>query len=381
MRLIALYQERIKTMFYRQTPNGRWRFIESYKDPLTGKKKEISITLNKNTAASRKEAAVLLREKMEASLAPQEDKIRLGELIKRFVEHQNTHHKASTALQDEMHLKSVERLIGTDVYVSKITTEKIRTAMGSAGKSATWYNQKLRHIKLLWRWAYHEGYIDSLAVIDRLERLPEPSNRQKVLTKYMESEDLALLLNDMSGNIEYRNLTKLLALSGIRIGEAIALTINDIDFDRKEIIVNKTYALNAKTVQSTKTETSDRIVHLRPELFQHVKNCVAHQKQLQLILGFRSNILFPWSDGDYLHYEAFAKYFREHTKKVLGKSLPVHSLRHTYTSLMAEAGVPIETISRQLGHSDSKITRDVYMHVTNKIREADNEKLDCVHFL
>ena len=102
---------------------------------------------------------MLLREKMETSLAPLEDKIRLGELIKRFVEYQNTHHKASTALQDEMHLKSVERLIGTDAYVSMITTEKIRTAMGSAEKSATWYNQKLRHIKLLWRWAYHEGYL------------------------------------------------------------------------------------------------------------------------------------------------------------------------------------------------------------------------------
>ena len=61
--------------------------------------------------------------------------------------------------------------------------------------------------------------------------------------------------------------------------------------------------------------------------------------------------------------------------------MQIHSLRHTYTSLMAEAGVPIETISRQLGHADSKVTRDIYMHVTERIKQADNERLEAVCIL
>ena len=82
-----------------------------------------------------------------------------------------------------------------------------------------------------------------------------------------------------------------------------------------------------------------------------------------------------------MHYVAYSKYFRDHVEKVIGHPLPVHSLRHTYTSLMAEAGIPIETISRQLGHANSSVTREIYMHVTDKMRKADNERLDAVKIL
>ena len=120
---------------------------------------------------------------------------------------------------------------------------------------------------------------------------------------------------------------------------------------------------------------------MRPELLDLAKSVILRQKQICLAYGVRSPLLFPWKDGGHLHYEAYSKYFREHVSKVHGSPLPVHSLRHTYTSLMAEAGVPIETISRQLGHADSSITKHIYMHVTDKVREADNRRLDAVSIL
>ena len=369
-------------MYVRPTAQGKWRYAESYSDPLTGRKREVSVTLAKNTTAAAKEASMLLQKKIHERIAPEPDKMRLGELIKKFNAHQLAHHKESTARQDAMHLRVVERLIGPDAYVSRITTDIITSALNSTGKTNTWKNQKIRHIKLLWKWAYHQGYVDGTEVVDRLERYPEPSSRQKVLDKYMESEELKALLADMAdSNTDYMQLTKMLALSGIRIGEAIALTLSDINLDSREIVVNKTYALNTGKIQSTKTETSDRIVYMRPELLEHMKAVILRQKQKQIAYSFRSDILFPWTDGGYLHYEAYSKFFREHTMKVLGHSLPVHSLRHTFTSLMAEAGVPIETISRQLGHADSQITKQIYMHVTEKVRKADNERLDAVKML
>lgn len=369
-------------MYVRKTPKGKWRFAEGYTDPLTGKWREVSITLPKNTATARKEANAYLQQKIRDKAAPDPSNIRLSQLIEKFVAHQYSRHKASTAKQDEMHLRTVERLIGPDAIVSRITGQIITNALESAGKSNTWKNQKLRHIKLLWGWAYRSGYIDSLEAVDRVERWPEESARQKVIGKYMEGDELKAVLADIcQTDTGYGLLTKVLALTGMRIGEAIALTVADIDFERNLITVDKTYAINTGGVQSTKTETSDRAVFMRPELVEVMRTAVARQKQVQLSNGFRTDILFPWHDGGYLHYEAYSKFFRYHTKKVLGRALPVHSLRHTFTSLMCEAGVPIETISRQLGHSDSKITREIYMHVTEKVRKADNEKLAAVKIL
>jgi integrase len=48
----------------------------------------------------------------------------------------------------------------------------------------------------------------------------------------------------------------------------------------------------------------------------------------------------------------------------LPETLSPHSLRHTYTSLMAEAGVELEAIQRLLGHKNDRVTRDIYLHVT-----------------
>lgn len=372
-------------MYVRKTAEGKYRYAERYRDHLTGKQREVSVTLAKDTNAARKEASMLLQQKIAEASAHSSDQIRLKELCERFVKHQYEQHKASTAMQDEMHLVAVQKLIGPDAIVSRITTEIITDALRRSGKTATWKNQKIRHIQLLWRWAYRQGYVDSTTVIDRLERLPEPSSRQKVIDKYMESEDLKAVLSDMAEskdcNTMYLLLTETLALTGMRIGEAIALKVSDIDFEKEEITIDKTYAINVRTVQSTKTETSDRVIYMREELREHMALIVARQKQMQIAYGFRTDILFPWTDGGYMHYEAYSKYFRDHTKKVLGHPLKVHSLRHTYTSLMAEAGVPIEVISRQLGHADSRITRDIYMHITEKVKKADKSRLESIKLL
>lgn len=361
---------------------GRWRFAEAYSDPLTGRKREVSVILDKNTTATRKEASALLQEKIRAkTMDSSPENMRLHEMVDKFIKYQYQMRKESTAKQDEIVLRGVCSLIGPDVLVSKITAPIIRERLDRTGKDNTWKNIKIKHVKTLWRWAYRQGYVPDTSVPDRLERYPEKSTRQKVIGKYLESSELHDLIESMSDYTEYQLLTRFLVLSGCRIGEALALTIKDVDIKGQEITINKTFSLNTKKVQSTKTEMSERVIHMRPELLDVVKAVILRQKQICLACGVRSNLLFPWKDGGHLHYEAYSKYFREHVQRVHGSPLPVHSLRHTYTSLMAEAGVPIETISRQLGHADSSITKHIYMHVTDKVKEADNRRLDAVNIL
>ena len=367
---------------YIREHKGKWRFAECYPDPLTGKKREVSVVMEKNTPQTRKEASIALQEKIrEKTCATCPESMRLSELVDKFVNYQRSMRKESTAKQDEIVLRGVCRLIGSDVLISRITAPVIRERLDKTGKSATWKNIKIKHIKLLWRWAYRQGFVPDLTVPDRLERYPEKSARQKVVDKFLESDELRELIDSMDKNTTYQLLTRFLVLSGCRIGEALALTVKDVDMGAQSIVVDKTYSLTTHKIQTTKTETSERVLHMHPELLAVVRSQLIHQKQICLAYGARSALLFPWRDGGYMHYEAYSKYFREHVAKVHGSPLPVHSLRHTYTSLMAEAGVPIETISRQLGHADSSITKQIYMHVTNKVREADNKRLDAVSIL
>ena len=96
---------------------------------------------------------------------------------------------------------------------------------------------------------------------------------------------------------------------------------------------------------------------------------------------YRTDLFMSDDYGKYISYDAYAKYFRENTERFLGRRLTPHSLRHTHTALLAEAGVSLDVISRRLGHANSGVTRDVYMHVTNKMRDRDRERLKSVKML
>lgn len=360
-------------------PKGKTRFYERYKDPLTGKVRIASVTFAKNTAATQRAARDILAERIRqaAASAGSPESITVGELIKKYSAYQRASFKASTCIQNEMHLAKFERAVGSGTLVKNLTAGKIVEILNSFGESSTWKNEKLRHIKQLIRWGYSQEYVDSKDFVERIQRWPEPSTREKIQDKYLEKDELKNLCSAMKKE-QWALLTRFLALSGLRIGEAIALEIRDLDFRAKKIHVTKSYALNAHMVTTTKTGSSTRDVHMRKELLDLCRTIRAQSLRQAAVYGYPARILFAAPDGGYMRYESYAKYFRENTEKVLNRKLGIHALRHTFTSLMAEAGVPLDVISRQLGHHDSDITRDIYFHVTKKMEEQDAEKLEAV---
>ena len=66
---------------------------------------------------------------------------------------------------------------------------------------------------------------------------------------------------------------------------------------------------------------------------------------------------------------------RHASETCLGRRVKVHALRHTHASLLLAEGVSIDLISRRLGHENSKITREIYLHITEKLKKRDNEIL------
>ena len=156
------------------------------------------------------------------------------------------------------------------------------------------------------------------------------------------------------------------------IGEAIALNDRDVG---TVIHVTKTYTLVINAVSTPKTAMSTRDVDVQLELAACIKRIREFVRIEEMMYGYRSDLFLPAFGGGYINYDVYSKYFRENCDHILGRKLTPHSLRHTHTAMLAESGVPLDTISRRLGHSDSKITKEVYMHVTDKMRKQDRDRL------
>jgi integrase len=93
---------------------------------------------------------------------------------------------------------------------------------------------------------------------------------------------------------------------------------------------------------------------------------------------YNKDFIFAKMERQY-GYPIVVKNVRDRMKRLLriaglNKDLTPHSLRHTHTSLLAEAGVTLEQIMDRLGHTDDQITKNVYLHVTHEMKKEASQK-------
>jgi Site-specific recombinase XerD len=212
-------------------------------------------------------------------------------------------------------------------------------------------------------------------------KIPKQTDRTDEL-KYFTKEQLATFLNackpvknaKYQHSIQYYALFTLLARTGLRIGEALALTWDDLIGDR--INVNKTlvYPLNSTPYLSTpKSKTSIRQVTLDATTLALLKRHRINQKEV--ILRYenykpsKDNLMFHQQDGRWLRTNVVREYMKEVCKRVGLPQLSPHALRHTHAVHLLESGANIKYVSERLGHASVKITADTYLHVTKKIEQ------------
>ena len=87
-------------------------------------------------------------------------------------------------------------------------------------------------------------------------------------------------------------------------------------------------------------------------------------------------MFLPKYNGSHLEYCAYEKYLKEAAAKVLNRRVTAHTLRHTHASILLGQGISVDAISRRLGHENSKITREIYLHITEQLKERDNAEME-----
>ncbi|MGN0393867.1 MAG: tyrosine-type recombinase/integrase, partial [Coprococcus sp.] len=345
--------------------DGRVRYREHYKNPMTGMHSKVTVTFDKDTPKNAKKAkeelALRIKKKLEQVNMPTEKNTTLSELVNDYLAYQAKAIKKSTYDRNYSVLHSAESILGKNTLLSKLSARYISRQYLNSGKSNVTINEHFTRIKAMLRWAYKNDYINSQTIIDKLELLPDATASKKVSDKYLEPEEIQALLKFMKTDEAYRwyYLTQFLVLTGLRVGEAIALDKTDIDMEQKVIHVKYTYDSRNKVRTTPKTATSYRDVYIQPELADVITTYTAWHKRDELANNYSTNLFFSANNGDYCGYAAYAKCLKKASLAVLQRNITPHILRHTHASLLLAAGIPIETISRRLGHENSQITKEI----------------------
>lgn len=182
-------------------------------------------------------------------------------------------------------------------------------------------------------------------------------------------------------SIQYYVLFTFMARTGLRIGEALALTWDDIDLVQNTVDVNKTlvYPLNSQPYLSTpKSKKSVRCIKLDDFTVNLIKKHRINRKEVVLMYENykhpENNIVFYQQDGRWLRTNVVREYFKEICKRAKIPVLSPHALRHSHAVHLLEAGANIKYVSERLGHASIKTTADTYLHVTKKIEDDALEK-------
>lgn len=237
--------------------------------------------------------------------------------------------------------------------VTSLTQPEIREwvrQMGERGSSPDAISRAAKVLKQVLRFAADEGYIVA-SPVKRLE-LPAVVTPEKRHLTVSELDMLAAAVGP------YSTMVKFLGLTGLRIGEALALDVADIDLKRGVVKVSKalTYDASYKAVIGPTKTKAKRDVHIPKVLLPELKTVVGHRNGKEP--------LFLGPKGGRLTYGTFSRnFFRPAVKKLGLTDVTIHSLRHTCASLYIANNTNIVTVSRILGHSNVTVTLNTYSHL------------------
>lgn len=369
-------------MWIEETKSGKYKFVEQYTDYMTGKKKRVSVTLEKNTAATRRTALETLMRMIDEkqNFPPEKVELTLSDLVEKYREYQKISVKAATYKRNYFACETLKRLLGPDVLVDHLTANYIKESFLRSGKENSTLNEHRVRLFALLHWAYENDYIQDVSFLRKVKPFKDKSRKEKIQDKYLESSEVKELIKAMRSE-KWRLLTEFLILSGLRIGEAVALEASDIDFKDNVIHVTKNYDAINDVVTTPKTLCSIRDVFMQPELKKTCKSILLYTKMESLALGYRTTLFMSSRAGNYLQYYAYNKYLKENAKKAIGRPITAHTLRHTHASLLLANGIGIETIARRLGHENSNVTREIYLHITEKLTERDNQQIKKIKIM
>lgn len=386
-----------------QRPNGTYEYRWTDK---TGKRRRVYAKTLEELREKEKEIERDKRDgiKAEARYVTINELFDLWKQIKRGLKDntfQNYQYMYNTFVRPEFGKKRISTLKKTDVkrFYNYLADER--------GLQASTIDSIHTVLHQVLDMAVDDSYIRSNPSNNVLKELKQShvfkTEKRKALTKPQQD----LLLDFLQRNHTYNHWYPIFAVmlgTGLRVGEATGLRWCDIDLDKGMVDVNHTLVYYCHrhevekngcyfNVNTPKTETSTRQV----PMMDFVKEAFLKEKEYQEAVGVErkatvdgyTDFIFVNRFGNVQHQgtlnKAIRRIIRDCNDEVLmkGEDDPVllphfscHTLRHTFTTRMCEAGVNVKVIQDTLGHADIATTLNIYADVTKELKQTEFIGLD-----
>ncbi|SEK77330.1 Site-specific recombinase XerD [Paenibacillus sp. cl141a] len=373
--------------------------VDIGRDPITNKRKQKELSGFRTKRDAEKAAAALVTE-LDQGTYVQEKNVTFKEFVKTWLEiYKNTVKISSVRVREHESgrlMRYFENVKMKDI-TKKMYQDALNDLQKANGKKKGLSYNTISGVHSTGRMIFSKAVeLDVIknnptqfAKLPRTQKTVEEIEQEEEVVKYLEKEELAKFLNtaETQGLDQDHIIFMLLAYSGMRAGELCALRWSDLDMDEHTISITKTYYNPTNRTReyqllTPKTKTSKRKIDIDPDV---VKLLRKHRKwQKEIMMEYRTT----YHDGDFViaktdplnaGYPEFIKTIENRMRRLLklaglNEKLTPHSLRHTHTSLLAEAKVGLTEIMERLGHKDDDTTRNVYTHVTKTMKKEASHK-------
>lgn len=185
--------------------------------------------------------------------------------------------------------------------------------------------------------------------------------------KYLNQFELQKLIQDLDLNSDINNdwLIYLIAKTGLRFSEALALTPEDFDFVHQTLNVEKTWNYKEKSgFEPTKNKSSERKVQLDWQTVIQFSELIKNLEKDKPI--FITKNIYNSTINDIL---------KRHCLNAEVPVITIHGLRHTHASILLYAGVSIASVAHRLGHASMSTTQKTYLHIIQELENTDIDKI------
>jgi len=216
-----------------------------------------------------------------------------------------------------------------------------------------------RHVlRALFRQAVVWGYL----AVSPADSLARPTQRQFVPHLWSDAEIRRFW--DACAGERLGALFEVLLLTGLRIGEALALEWGDIDLERGCISVRRQLDTRTRELRVPKSRRGIRLVSIGPEAVAVLSAWRRRQLEEHVRLGLGSpRIVFDSLTGTHLLYRNVFRTFRRLCAAAHIRPVRIHDLRHLHATALLVAGVHPQVVSERLGHASVAFTLETYSHV------------------
>lgn len=198
-------------------------------------------------------------------------------------------------------------------------------------------------------------------IINFIDNFKEINKIKKEMQFFTYNEFLKFI--NVIDEFNYKTFFEVLYYLGLRQGECCALTWNDINFEKKEVSINKTLTTKLKgqlyTISSPKTANSNRVLPIPLKLVNSLQKLKEQAKKKK----YFSDKWFVFGDELPFRESTIQARKNKYCKLAGVKQIRIHDFRHSCASFLIQHGASIVLVSKYLGHAKISITLDTYTHL------------------